>query len=122
MDVQRVHADEEDLLLRIQPESQEAIVSCLGLHWVNDLPGRVFSQDSLRVLYLTPDRCLGTNQRVSATRWGISWCSFRWRYAVRAKVREHFLGLTRISLNVPGRLYNLLRWNVKEAFLHMSPQ
>jgi len=39
VEVERVHADEENLLQTIQPNSQEAIVSCLSLHWVNDLPG-----------------------------------------------------------------------------------
>ncbi|KAI0686487.1 S-adenosyl-L-methionine-dependent methyltransferase [Cytidiella melzeri] len=39
VEVERVHADEEDLLTTIPRNSQEAIVSCLGLHWVNDLPG-----------------------------------------------------------------------------------
>jgi hypothetical protein len=37
--VERIHADEERLLETIPPGSQEAIVSCLSLHWVNDLPG-----------------------------------------------------------------------------------
>ena len=37
--VERIHADEENLLATIPPESQEAIISCLSLHWVNDLPG-----------------------------------------------------------------------------------
>ena len=37
--VERIHADEENLLATIPPDSQEAIVSCLSLHWVNDLPG-----------------------------------------------------------------------------------
>ncbi|CCM03355.1 uncharacterized protein FIBRA_05484 [Fibroporia radiculosa] len=37
--VERIHADEENLLNVIEPNSQEAIVSCLSLHWVNDLPG-----------------------------------------------------------------------------------
>ena len=37
--VERIHADEERLLETIPPDSQEAIVSCLNLHWVNDLPG-----------------------------------------------------------------------------------
>ncbi|TFL05833.1 S-adenosyl-L-methionine-dependent methyltransferase [Pterulicium gracile] len=37
--VERIHADEERLLEAIPPNSQEAIVSCLNLHWVNDLPG-----------------------------------------------------------------------------------
>ncbi|KZT06514.1 S-adenosyl-L-methionine-dependent methyltransferase [Laetiporus sulphureus 93-53] len=37
--VERIHADEENLLRVVPPNSQEAIVSCLSLHWVNDLPG-----------------------------------------------------------------------------------
>ena len=37
--VERIHADEENLLQVIPHNSQEAIVSCLSLHWVNDLPG-----------------------------------------------------------------------------------
>jgi len=39
VDVERRHVDEELLLENIPRNSQEAIVSCLGLHWVNDLPG-----------------------------------------------------------------------------------
>ncbi|KAH9948750.1 S-adenosyl-L-methionine-dependent methyltransferase [Amylocystis lapponica] len=39
VEVERVHADEENLLRIVPPNSQEAIVSCLNLHWVNDLPG-----------------------------------------------------------------------------------
>jgi NADH dehydrogenase [ubiquinone] 1 alpha subcomplex assembly factor 5 len=31
--------DEEALLTHIDEDSQEAIVSNLGLHWVNDIPG-----------------------------------------------------------------------------------
>ena len=38
--VERIHADEENLLEVVSRNSQEAIVSCLSLHWVNDLPGR----------------------------------------------------------------------------------
>ncbi|KAF5332008.1 hypothetical protein D9758_014578 [Tetrapyrgos nigripes] len=37
--VERIHADEENLLQVLEPNSQEAIVSCLSLHWINDLPG-----------------------------------------------------------------------------------
>ncbi|THV08196.1 S-adenosyl-L-methionine-dependent methyltransferase [Dendrothele bispora CBS 962.96] len=37
--VERIHADEENLLRTLEPNSQEAIVSCLSLHWINDLPG-----------------------------------------------------------------------------------
>ena len=39
VEVERVHADEERLLEVIPKNSQEAIVSCLSLHWINDLPG-----------------------------------------------------------------------------------
>lgn len=39
MEVERIHEDEENLLQTIPRNSQEAIVSCLSLHWVNDLPG-----------------------------------------------------------------------------------
>ncbi|KAF7355713.1 Arginine-hydroxylase NDUFAF5, mitochondrial [Mycena sanguinolenta] len=37
--VERIHGDEENLLQIVEPNSQEAVVSCLSLHWVNDLPG-----------------------------------------------------------------------------------
>jgi len=37
--VERRVVDEEKLLDAIPRNSQEAIVSCLSLHWVNDLPG-----------------------------------------------------------------------------------
>ncbi|KAK0230411.1 S-adenosyl-L-methionine-dependent methyltransferase [Armillaria fumosa] len=37
--VERIHADEEELLQVVEPNSQEAIVSCLSLQWINDLPG-----------------------------------------------------------------------------------
>jgi NADH dehydrogenase [ubiquinone] 1 alpha subcomplex assembly factor 5 len=37
--VERINADEENLLSTIPRNSQEAILSCLSLHWVNDLPG-----------------------------------------------------------------------------------
>jgi len=39
VEVERLHADEEHLLDVVEPNSQEAIVSCLSLQWVNDLPG-----------------------------------------------------------------------------------
>ncbi|KAG5648794.1 hypothetical protein DXG03_000143 [Asterophora parasitica] len=39
VEVERIHAEEEDLHRIVEPNSQEAIVSCLSLHWVNDLPG-----------------------------------------------------------------------------------
>ncbi|KAF9006693.1 S-adenosyl-L-methionine-dependent methyltransferase [Cyathus striatus] len=39
VDVERMVADEENLFRVIEHNSQEAIVSCLSLHWINDLPG-----------------------------------------------------------------------------------
>jgi len=39
VDIERKVIDEEDVLKVLEPNSQEAIVSCLSLHWVNDLPG-----------------------------------------------------------------------------------
>ncbi|KII95277.1 hypothetical protein PLICRDRAFT_48238 [Plicaturopsis crispa FD-325 SS-3] len=39
VEVQRIHADEERLLEAVGRNSQEAVVSCLSLQWVNDLPG-----------------------------------------------------------------------------------
>ncbi|QRV72698.1 methyltransferase domain protein [Ceratobasidium sp. AG-Ba] len=35
----RLNIDEETLLNTIPRNSQDAVMSCLGLHWVNDLPG-----------------------------------------------------------------------------------
>ena len=40
VEVERIHADEENILNVVDRNSQEAIVSCLSLHWVNDLPGK----------------------------------------------------------------------------------
>lgn len=37
--LERVQGDEENLLEILPRNSHEAIVSCLSLHWVNDLPG-----------------------------------------------------------------------------------
>lgn len=39
VEVERIVGDEENLLAVIPRNSQEAVVSCLSLHWVNDLPG-----------------------------------------------------------------------------------
>ncbi len=36
---QRTVLDEESLLTTIEENSQDCIVSNLGLHWINDLPG-----------------------------------------------------------------------------------
>lgn len=40
VEVERRQSDEEELFKVLEPDSQEAIVSCLSLHWVNDLPGQ----------------------------------------------------------------------------------
>ena len=39
VEVERINADEEMLLDILPCNSQEAVVSCLSLQWVNDLPG-----------------------------------------------------------------------------------
>ncbi|KAL5530082.1 hypothetical protein ACEPAF_6339 [Sanghuangporus sanghuang] len=39
IEIERIQCDEEALLQTLPPNSQEAIISCLSLHWVNDLPG-----------------------------------------------------------------------------------
>lgn len=43
VEVERIEADEENLLSVVSPNSQEAVVSCLSLHWMNDLPGAIIS-------------------------------------------------------------------------------
>ena len=42
VEVERIIGDEENLLATIPRNSQEAVVSCMSLHWVNDLPGTLF--------------------------------------------------------------------------------
>jgi NADH dehydrogenase [ubiquinone] 1 alpha subcomplex assembly factor 5 len=37
--VERIHGDEESLLQYVPKNSQDAVVSCLSLQWINDLPG-----------------------------------------------------------------------------------
>ena len=37
MPIERIVCDEEEL--PFEENSQDAIMSCLSLHWVNDLPG-----------------------------------------------------------------------------------
>lgn len=39
VDIERIHGDEEHLLEIVGRETQDAIVSCMSLHWINDLPG-----------------------------------------------------------------------------------
>jgi hypothetical protein len=40
VDIERIHGNEESMLDIFSSDSQEAVVSCLSLHWVNDLPGQ----------------------------------------------------------------------------------
>lgn len=42
MEIERVCGDEESLLEFVEPGSLEGVISCLSLHWVNDLPGKAF--------------------------------------------------------------------------------
>ncbi|CAE6527358.1 unnamed protein product [Rhizoctonia solani] len=45
----RLHIDEENLLKVIPANSQDAVMSCLGLHWINDLPGALIQiRESLK--------------------------------------------------------------------------
>ena len=37
----RIHGDEEHVRRTFEAESFDAVVSCLSLHWVNDLPGMI---------------------------------------------------------------------------------
>jgi hypothetical protein len=39
VEIERIHGDEENLLKFVKFGSLEAVISCLSLHWVNDLPG-----------------------------------------------------------------------------------
>lgn len=40
MPVRRIIGDEEELLASVPRNTFDAVVSCLSLHWVNDLPGK----------------------------------------------------------------------------------
>ncbi|BGP44293.1 hypothetical protein JCM10450v2_000104 [Rhodotorula kratochvilovae] len=37
--VERIHLDEEQLASRFEEDSHDCIMSCLSMHWINDLPG-----------------------------------------------------------------------------------
>ncbi|BGP36206.1 hypothetical protein JCM10449v2_000104 [Rhodotorula kratochvilovae] len=39
MPVERIHLDEEQLASRFEEDSHDCIMSCLSMHWINDLPG-----------------------------------------------------------------------------------
>jgi len=39
VEIDRRQLDEEELLASIPISSQDAVVSCLSMHWINDLPG-----------------------------------------------------------------------------------
>ena len=77
VEVKRIQCDEEQLLQVIEAGTQEAVVSCLGLHWVNDLPGKadiIFHCLILLILYRGP----GTDKGGSQTRRCLLGCTF-WR-------------------------------------------
>jgi NADH dehydrogenase [ubiquinone] 1 alpha subcomplex assembly factor 5 len=50
VEIERIHADEENLLKSVGPGSLEAVISCLNLHWVNDLPGMIPSGTTVQRL------------------------------------------------------------------------
>lgn len=37
--IERVHLDEEELASHFEENSHDCIMSCLSMHWINDLPG-----------------------------------------------------------------------------------
>jgi len=37
--VERIHLDEEELASHFEENSHDCIMSCLSMHWINDLPG-----------------------------------------------------------------------------------
>jgi hypothetical protein len=39
--IKRIAHDEEKLLEHVEEGSKDAVVSVMGLHWVNDLPGQL---------------------------------------------------------------------------------
>jgi NADH dehydrogenase [ubiquinone] 1 alpha subcomplex assembly factor 5 len=41
--LERIHLDEEALASHFEENSHECIMSCLSMHWVNDLPGEPFA-------------------------------------------------------------------------------
>jgi len=42
VEIERICGDEEKLLEFVEPGSLEGVISCLSLHWMNDLPGKAF--------------------------------------------------------------------------------
>ena len=40
--VEYIQASTEKELLPVEPDTFDAVVSCLGLHWVNDIPVRMY--------------------------------------------------------------------------------
>lgn len=37
--VERIHLDEEELSSHFDENSYDCVMSCLSMHWINDLPG-----------------------------------------------------------------------------------
>lgn len=42
-EVEYIQASKEKELLPVEPDTFDAVISCLGLHWVNDIPVRCLS-------------------------------------------------------------------------------
>lgn len=57
--VERIHLDEEELASHFAENSQDAIMSCLALHWINDLPGQFCS--SRHRICIAHAECLRTS-------------------------------------------------------------
>lgn len=100
VEVERIHADEENLLETIPRNSQEAIVSCLSLHWVNDLPGVLVQIKEA----LKPDGVF-----LGALFGGDTLFELRWI----SSSSNYVSGSNMVPLE---RLCNLLKWSVKAGF------
>lgn len=86
--IKRIHGDEEALLEQVPRNSFDAVVSCLSLHWVNDLPGAQ-SYDVAETLAYEPHyRGTDSDQRGSQARWRLYWRHVRRRNALRAAVSK----------------------------------
>ena len=80
VEVERIHADEENLLDTVERGSQEAIVSCLSLQWVNDLPGMP-SKCYIKTFSTNTPRRNDTDQGGLATRRPLPRCNVWRRYS-----------------------------------------
>lgn len=90
VEIERIHGDEENLLEFVEHDSQDAVVSCLSLHWVNDLPGQWLWTDSMPSdPHLSVIRHLDSNTENFEAGWTIPW-RYVWRWhIVWAEVCPH---------------------------------